>query len=803
MQLYPGDQLMLLVAAAIGQVAVIVFLGLVLTGFPKRRCAATRSSIWLAALGCVLLTPLLAYGFGIAKVQLVRLPLLARTEPENHLRLPTSVPRTPAAPDTAGTVAQRAEHDEKPADRRNRDSLSKISPQSVELASPSSGPTSLSVADQWRAAAVCGLVLWLAGVFICTIRFLYGCLILKRLRAGAREVDDPAIIGVHQDVCRSLGIGRYPKVMTSPDVAGPIATSGLRGPMVILPDTLLHDLDSRQLRDVLMHDCAHLLQRDIHLGVLQRIAQIIYWPHPMVHWLNRELSRAREDICDNFVLQQGDAPEYARTLVQLSTALPHHRTPIAACGMFNPISRLETRIETLLDEGRDLMTRAKRSLLLTFGLFFLGISVLSFGSRLVKAGGVEDADVTAADLEDKEEEGAADDGKAAPAITGRILSKVAPGPRILAVAISPDDELVATVDEQAKVDVYTADSGRMLLSFRVLTSEEKKLLLPENRQGRLHTAAITFSPDARLLTRTLAVACDSVIRFYDSETGRLQRSLEDKRLVNELKELGKDDPTEVKKLTTVPHAHGRVYSIAFSPDGASLASGGRHLLRPGGRSVISAEIATHGHLKVWNTKTGALKHDLGKHYGGVGVGSLAFCGKQLVVVSPHDPNWTWSVRFWNPETGAVKTIHEIRRGGPGADAVAASPDGTLVAALAVLGEQPPNTNVEILTRYQHLLVWNAKTGDLLIKRKTTKLVTSIAFSPDSKTLATCDWGGVSFLDPKTLREKGTLQPSTEPPRPARLAYSATGNLMAIAANDNDKKQGFLTLWKLDKPQSAE
>ena len=69
--------------------------------------------------------------------------------------------------------------------------------------------------------------------------------------------------------------------------------------MVILPDRLLHNLDSRQLRDVLMYECAHLLQRDILLGVLQRIAQIIYWPHPIVHWLNRELSSVCEDKTHN------------------------------------------------------------------------------------------------------------------------------------------------------------------------------------------------------------------------------------------------------------------------------------------------------------------------------------------------------------------------------------------------------------------------------------------------------------------------------------------------------------------------
>lgn len=447
------------------------------------------------------------------------------------------------------------------------------------------------------------------------------------------------------------------------------------------------------------------------------------------------------------------------------------------------------------------MTRMKRPLLLTFGLFFMGISVLSFGRRLVEASG-PDAAAEAVNQEDKEEEEAADDGNTAPAITGRILFKAGRGPRILAVAISPDDELVATVDEQAKVEVRTADSGAMLLSRIVLTPDEKKLLLHEDRQGRIHTASITFSPDPRLLTRTLAVACDSVIRFYDSETARLERSLEDKRLVDELKELGKDDPTEIKKLTTIPHAHGRVYSIAFSPDGAFLASAGSHLLRPGGRSVINAEIPTHGKLKLWDAKTGELKHDLGKHYSGIR--SLAFSRDRLAALGSHPPGpWTSSVRLWNPRTGAVERTIRIRSS-LYEETVALSPDGALVAVATAYRDPQPagETHRRLGFGSPRLLVWNAKTGDLIIKRRMPKLVTSIAFSPDSRTLATCTYGGVTLRVPETLREKGKFQSSTEPPRPERLAYSATGTLLAIAANDNDKKQGILTLWKLDKPNGA-
>ncbi len=290
-------------------------------------------------------------------------------------------------PDAVAMAPQPAEPTENPDHKQRRLFAGEISPRVVGSASPSSEPslsrrTTFSGADPWRAAAVFGVLLWLAGVSVLAVRFLYGCLILRRLRAGAQPVEDRVVVGIHHSVCRVLGICCYPQIMTSSHVEGPIATNELRGPIVILPDRLVSELKAWQLRNVLMHECAHLLQRDILIGVLQRATQIIYWPHPMVHLFNRELTRAREDICDNYVVQQGDAAGYARTLVQLSTALPHQKTLIASCGMFNPVSQLQTRIETLLDEGRDLMTRTRQSLLLALGLLFLAVSALTFGSKI-------------------------------------------------------------------------------------------------------------------------------------------------------------------------------------------------------------------------------------------------------------------------------------------------------------------------------------------------------------------------------------------------------------------------------------
>jgi len=332
----------------------------------------------------------------------------------------------------------------------------------------------------------------------------------------------------------------------------------------------------------------------------------------------------------------------------------------------------------------------------------------------------------------------------------------------------------------------------------VLTPEEKRLLLYEDRQGRIHTAAIAFSPDGY----TLAVAADPVVRLYDAQSGRLQRVLEDKQLVEALKELNRPPATvsrELEWLKAVPHAHGRVYSVAFSPDGTLLATSGSHLICADGSSVIDAEVATHGKLKLWDAKTGKLKRDLGEHYSAVRSVAFSRDGKTLASIGSHPPSWTSGVRLWDPQTGAVKSVVPTARGM--LKLVAFSPDGKLMATSTFVREADPGNPGSLPGRpCCRLMVWNARTGDRLFEHRIPALVTSLSFSADGKTLATAvHRRGVILWDPETLKSKGEIQPSTGPPRDVQVAFSPTGNLLAVGAKDAKYGYGFVTVWQIGQP----
>ena len=73
---------------------------------------------------------------------------------------------------------------------------------------------------------------------------------------------------VLSEIRRGLKLGALPRLAVMPagvELGGPITVGAIR-PLVILPAKLVESLDSRGLRDVLLHEFAHALRRDPLVG---------------------------------------------------------------------------------------------------------------------------------------------------------------------------------------------------------------------------------------------------------------------------------------------------------------------------------------------------------------------------------------------------------------------------------------------------------------------------------------------------------------------------------------------------------
>ncbi len=153
------------------------------------------------------------------------------------------------------------------------------------------------------------------------------------------------------------------------------------------------DHEQDELCDVLVHECAHVVRHDPVVRYLQAIAGSLFWPLPTVHLANGQLSTAREEICDNYVLAQREPRQYAETLLKVATLVGPLGERLAV-GILPRRGKLESRISGLIATGRSTATRTSRAGAgLCLGLLLLA-SVIACGTTVRQANSEDPAKET-------------------------------------------------------------------------------------------------------------------------------------------------------------------------------------------------------------------------------------------------------------------------------------------------------------------------------------------------------------------------------------------------------------------------
>lgn len=326
-----------------------------------RRRPAHRHGVLLSALVATLACPWLAAMFVATGTSFVAIPA------------PTVAEAPATSPDTRPDFLRRGASTPHAVPEGDR-----TSPALPSLEPPPQGERSVTPATNTlraRSAAAALPLLWALGTLVATIRMILGALRRRRLRLAMRPSSDRRIDLALREARRLVGARTSPAVMVSPWARAP-HVSGLLRPVIVLPAGLIGAIRPDQLRDVLTHELAHIERRDHLVVVLQAAAQAAFWPIPSVYLLNRRLSDAREDICDNYVLAGRDAVSYGETLLRVAQWACGATAPFGTVGFITGRGRLEQRISRLIHEGRNTMTRIHPSVAIGLLVAFMAMSTL-------------------------------------------------------------------------------------------------------------------------------------------------------------------------------------------------------------------------------------------------------------------------------------------------------------------------------------------------------------------------------------------------------------------------------------------
>ena len=256
----------------------------------------------------------------------------------------------------------------------------------------------------------------------------------------------------------------------------------------------------------------------------------------------------------------------------------------------------------------------------------------------------------------------------------------------------------------------------------------------------LTVTRVLFSPDGR----HLATACkDGAIRLWDASTGRFIRLI------------GRDDTP--------------VFGLAYHPYGTRVASSGQD-----------------GLVKVWDVATGTLVRSLRGHAGTVYCVAYSPDGRRLAS-GDGCPPWEHVdhlrtpgvVRVWDEPTGGECLV--LRGHTQNVMGVTFSPDGHRLATVSGGVLAVPL----VAAKPGELLIWDAKDGALVrTVHGHDGPLTSVAYSPDGRTLATSSWDRTVMLCDARIRDATILVGG-----PPRLGLPCCFRLLRATVGDGRRRRG--------------
>lgn len=215
------------------------------------------------------------------------------------------------------------------------------------------------------------LVVWIAGTALALIRFAAGFAQMARVRARSKRLTDERSIRELTQIARASGISRPIHLFESPDpTAMPVAWGVLR-PKMLLPSSAREWNEDRR-RIVLCHELAHVARHDCAAQILGELVRAIHWFNPLAWLAVYSLRREGECACDDSVLNAGIQPQhYADDLLILARTLDKQSSGWLPALAMARSTDFERRITSMLNPIVDRRAPSSKSKLMVSLAAFL------------------------------------------------------------------------------------------------------------------------------------------------------------------------------------------------------------------------------------------------------------------------------------------------------------------------------------------------------------------------------------------------------------------------------------------------
>lgn len=202
-----------------------------------------------------------------------------------------------------------------------------------------------------------GVLIWVTvGILIATVMLVRYLRCWQILRSAGQETH-PELNRLLARLSVDLKLKRRVRLLITTSRMGP-AVIGLLRPTIILPTAILEGRSLSELEPVLAHELIHIRRGDLWIGLLQLLASVVWWFHPLVWFTSRRLKFEIEQCCDEEVLAElnCDPRRYADCLLEILELKQTLNTVPVVPGV-RPVEITSKRLERIMRLGQGCQKR--------------------------------------------------------------------------------------------------------------------------------------------------------------------------------------------------------------------------------------------------------------------------------------------------------------------------------------------------------------------------------------------------------------------------------------------------------------
>ena len=198
------------------------------------------------------------------------------------------------------------------------------------------------------------LAFWFLGLGVFSLRLAGGMWHLQRLRTNGVKGLSDQWNDRFRAVADKLRVRKNVAIFSSSLLRTPVAI-GFFKPLILVPAALFLQVDPRQLESIIAHELIHIRRHDQLVSLFQGVAEALFFYHPCVWWISKQIRTEREFAADAAVIDAfaEDRVVYATALANLEEIrVAGHDAPSLAAAADG--GNLMKRIERILQNKTEI-----------------------------------------------------------------------------------------------------------------------------------------------------------------------------------------------------------------------------------------------------------------------------------------------------------------------------------------------------------------------------------------------------------------------------------------------------------------